>query len=106
MAARCRQISSTILFFIFLSSRKFSWSANNWNIISFPSDNGAGLANDFRVRKMTTILCQWVIHSVPCSNSYMNGIRRCFLGYQPVLKKFFCKFDRRFINRDRLQPPA
>ena len=112
MAARCRRTSSTISFFIFLFSKKFSRGANDRNIKSFPIHNVTDLADDFRVRKVPTIPCQKVIHSVPCGNSYMNGIRRCFLRNQSVLKEFLREPDGRFINveffqsAERLKPPA
>jgi hypothetical protein len=112
MAARFRRTSSMISFFIFLFSKKFSRGANDRNVISFPIHNVADLPDDFRVRKMPTIPCQKIVHSMPCGNSYMDGIRRRFLGNQPVLKEFLRKTDRRFINREffqsteRLKPPT
>jgi hypothetical protein len=50
----------------------------------------ADLADDFRVRKMTTIPCEYVIHSVPCSNSYVNGVRcaAAFWGINPFSRSF------------------
>ncbi len=40
---------------------------------------------------------------MPCGNSYRNGIRRCFLRNQSVLKEFLRKPDRRFINGEFFQ---